>query len=118
NVEMEKEGFRWPPARLVWQNMENFEQEFLKRYTPCRPADLPIVSHQVAVVHAELLLVHPFRDGNGRLARWLADLMFSQAGFPLPDYLFIGRGAKKGRTRYLNGVKAGYNQNYDLLAAF
>jgi hypothetical protein len=30
------------------------------------------------VVHAELLLIHPFREGNGRLARWLADLMALQ----------------------------------------
>jgi hypothetical protein len=28
-----------------------------------------------------MLLVHPFRDGNGRLARWLAELMFFQAGY-------------------------------------
>ena len=34
----------------------------------------------IAMVHTELLLIHPFRDGNGRLARWLADIMAAQAG--------------------------------------
>ena len=32
----------------------------------------------VAIEHAELLLIHPFRDGNGRVARWLADVMAVQ----------------------------------------
>ncbi|MCH8978343.1 MAG: Fic family protein [Armatimonadetes bacterium] len=41
-----------------------------------------------AFVHGELLLVHPFREGNGRLARWLADLMAVQGGVPPLDWGF------------------------------
>ena len=72
----------------------------------------------MAEVHAELLLVHPFREGNGRLARWLADLMALQAGLPLPDYRFRGRGSGRERAVYLAAVKQGYPTRYDDLTAF
>ena len=72
----------------------------------------------MAVVHAELLLVHPFRNGNGRLARWLADIMAVQAGYPPPDYGFSGRGSQKRRAEYLTAVKRGYLEDYAPLARF
>ncbi len=117
-VEMEKGGFRWPPAYRVAQNMATLEQGLLQRYTPCRPASLDVVARHMAEVHAELLLIHPFRDGNGRLARWLADLMALQAGWPLPDYRFRGRGSEHERALYLAAVKQGYLTRYDDLTAF
>jgi hypothetical protein len=66
----------------------------------------------MAVVHAELLLIHPFRDGNGRLARWLADLMAVQAGLPVPDYALSGRGSTTRQEHYVAAVRQGYIQNY------
>ncbi len=36
----------------------------------------------MAVTHTELILVHPFREGNGRLTRLLNTLMALQAGLP------------------------------------
>ena len=39
----------------------------------------------VAKVHAELLFIHPFREGNGRTARLLASLMAAKAGYKLPE---------------------------------
>jgi cell filamentation protein len=98
--------------------MAAFEAGLLREHTPCRPAPLPEVSRRLAEVHAELLLIHPFREGNGRLARWLADLMALQAGCDLPEYGFRGRGAKGRRTYYLEAVKQGYIENYGALAAF
>ena len=117
-VEMEKEGFRWPPAHLVAQNMTVLEQGLLQRYTPCRPASPDGVARHMAEVHAEMLLIHPFRDGNGRLARWLADLMALQAGWPLPQYAFAGPGSRHERENYIKAVTQGYLTRYDLLAAF
>jgi cell filamentation protein len=62
--------------------------------------------------------LHPFRDGNGRLARWLADLMALQAGLPAPDYGFTGRGGKVRQREYLIAVGAGYVQDYEALTRF
>ena len=109
-VELSKGGFCWPPAHLVASNMERFEAGLLREHTPCRPAELLQVAQRMAEVHAELLLIHPFREGNGRLARWLADLMALQAGYVAPLYRFRGRGSKDNRARYLEAVKRGYLQ--------
>jgi cell filamentation protein len=115
-VELSKGGFRWPPARLVSDNMARLESGLLREHTPCGPAPLPETARRMAEVHAELLLIHPFREGNGRLARWLAALMAMQAGYPPPLFRFRGRGGKSNQSRYLEAVKWGYLQDYDALA--
>lgn len=117
-VEMSKGGFTWPPAMRVESNMEAFESGLLRTHTPCHSASLSEVSQRLAEVHAELLLIHPFRDGNGRLARWLTSLMAQQAGFPSPLLRFSGRNSKQERERYLQAVQQGYLQNYSALTAF
>lgn len=117
-VELQKEGFRWPPAERVTNNMRTFERDVLAPHTPCLPGALAEVACSIAVVHAEFLLIHPFRDGNGRLARWVADVMAGQAGYPLPLYRFQGKGSRAERARYLHTVQQGYLQNYDALTGF
>ncbi len=117
-VEMEKDGFKWPPAFRIMDNMERFSNEILTVHTPCNSIALSAICHSLAVVHAELLFIHPFREGNGRVARWLADLMAAQAGLPLPDYRLAGRGAKITGKRYISAVQQGYVNNYEPLTAF
>jgi len=117
-VELAKEGFAWPPAYLVTDNMAKFEADVLAAHTPCKADGVEAVSQSLAVVHAELLLIHPFREGNGRLARWLADLMAFQAGYAPPEYRFTGRGSRRVREQYLVAVIQGYQQNYEPLARF
>ena len=117
-VELAKGNFKWPPAYLVEQNMRALEWNTLNHLTPCRPGATGQVLQAMAVVHAELLLIHPFREGNGRLARWLADLMAAQAGLPLPGYRFSGRGALRERQMYLKAVQLGYGGDYQALADF
>jgi cell filamentation protein len=103
---------------MVPSNMERFEAGLLREHTPCCPAELLMVAGRIAEVHAELLLIHPFREGNGRLARWLADLMALQAGYGAPLYGFRGRGGRGNQARYLEAVKRGYLQDYAALSAF
>jgi len=117
-VDLTKEGFRWPPAHMVAENMERFDHERLRTHTPCAPGSLPQVALRIAEVHADLLLIHPFREGNGRLARWLAGLMALQADLPAPAYRFEGRGSRAERARYLAAVKRGYRGDYEDLRDF
>lgn len=44
-----------------------------------------------------MVLVHPFRDGNGRISRLLAILMALQAGLPILNFEHI---EGKGRNTY------------------
>jgi len=117
-VELQKGSFRWPPAFRVEQNMLGFEADSLRRNTPCRAENLREVARRIAEVHAELLLIHPFRDGNGRVARWLADLMALQAGLPAPRYDFDDKKSGGRNKQYLKDVVCGYGQDYEPLASF
>ena len=117
-VELAKTGFQWPPAYLVEKNMADCESSLLKTNTPCKTGPVADVALSIAKVHAELLLIHPFREGNGRLARWLADIMALQAGFPVPEYGFVGKGATVRQKLYLDAVKRGYIRDYQPLANF
>jgi cell filamentation protein len=118
SVEMEKGGFVWPPSYIVPENMARLEEEMLAKHTPCKPRELAPVCLSVAMVHADFLYIHPFREGNGRMARWLADIMITQAGYPLPAYRFAGTGSKRVREEYLQAVRRGYDQRYEDLARF
>jgi cell filamentation protein len=117
-VELSKAGFRWPPAYLLGSHMKRFEDTLLRKYTPCKPGSVSEVAVAMAKVHAEFLLIHPFRDGNGRMARWLSSLMALQADLSTPKYHFAGRGSVKERNRYLGAVMRGYLKDYAPLADF
>ena len=117
-VDVAKGGVAFPPAYLISDNMCVFEETVLNILTPCRSDEPHQACEDVARVHADLLLIHPFREGNGRLARWLADVMFAQAGLSIPDYGFTGRGAKLRRSKYLDAVIKAYCRDYSDLARF
>nr|VFJ60850.1 MAG: Fic/DOC family protein [Candidatus Kentron sp. DK] len=55
--------------------MMAFEEKELARFTPCNHMDEPALIQALARVHGEIVLIHPFREGNGRGARLLACLM-------------------------------------------
>ena len=65
-------------------------------------------------MHAELILVHPFRDGNGRLARLLALLMALQAGLPPLDFSPL---AGRGKRGYIMSIHAAMSRDYAPLTA-
>jgi len=89
--------------------MDGFERNVLRRYTPCRCKDLGDIVHALAVVHTELILIHPFREGNGRAARMLATLMGLQSELPPLDFGMMGGNSRKG---YFAAVQAGMRGDY------
>ena len=62
----------------------------------------------IAEVHTELVLIHPFREGNGRVSRLLATLMALQAGLPLLDFSAMN----EQKENYFAAVQAGLSRNY------
>ena len=67
------------------------------------------IVHALAVVHTELILIHPFREGNGRAARMLATLMGLQSELPPQDFGMMGGNSRKG---YFAAVQAGMSGDY------
>lgn len=110
HVMMSKGNFMFASPAYLPQLMADFEKEILVKYTPCIFKSRQDVISALAIVHAELILIHPFREGNGRIARLLAILMALQAGLPLLDF----SGLEKERQReYFSAVQHGMDRNYD-----
>ena len=108
-VNLGKDGFPFAAAAHIPSLMEQLEHDVLRRCTPCNFADRAAVTRALVETHVELVLIHPFREGNGRLARALSTLMALQAGLPLLDFSVI---AEKKRQEYFTAVRAGLDKNY------
>lgn len=108
-VNISKGGFAFAMSAQIPRLMEELEITVLAAKTPCNFDEPKNVIEALAVIHCELVLIHPFREGNGRLARLLATLMALQAGLPLLDFSGI-RGKK--REAYFAAVQAGMGRNY------
>jgi cell filamentation protein len=80
NVNISKIGFPFAAAKYLPETMKSFEEEMLNNI-PNKYMDLDMLISDVARVHGELLVVHPFREGNGRTARVLANLMCRKQGY-------------------------------------
>ena len=89
--------------------MQQLENDQLARLTPCSFDRRETVVKALAEVHVELILIHPFRDGNGRIARLLSVLMGLQAGLPPLDFSEL-QGVK--RDVYFAAVQAGMDRDY------
>lgn len=109
SVNVSKGGFPFAAAGLVPNLMQALERGALRQFTPCRFDNEQQQALAIATVHTELVLIHPFREGNGRCARLLAILMALQAGLPPLDF-----GGIRGqvRRRYIGAVHAGLDRNY------
>lgn len=109
-VNVSKDDFPFAAAREIPKLMAELEKGPLRQYTPCRFDSDDEVVKALAIVHTELMLVHPFRDGNGRAGRLLATLMGLQAKLPPLD--FTGIKGKK-RQEYFRAVRAGLGRHYE-----
>jgi len=113
-VNLAKEDFVFAAANQIPRLMEELEKGPLREFTPCRFDQIEKIAKSLAVVHTELVLIHPFRDGNGRVARLLATLMALQGGLPPLDFSGL-----KGRKRkeYFTAVRMGLDRDYRAMEA-
>ena len=108
-VSVSKGGFTFAVAGVIPGLMTEFEKGPLRRNTPCVFESREKVIEALAEVHVELLLIHPFREGNGRLARMLATIMATQAGLPILDFTLL---KGKIKEKYFAAVRAGMERDY------
>lgn len=108
-VNLTKGDLPFAAAAQVPRLMEIFERDVLRRNTPCGGTNAEQLAAALAVVHVELVLIHPFRDGNGRATRMLAVLMAAQADLPLLDFSGVTGRARAG---YFAAVRSGLDRDY------
>jgi cell filamentation protein len=108
SVNMGKGSFQFAAAHLVPRLMQDFNNKFLLVYTPCKGMNEGQLVTALATVHIEYILVHPFREGNGRLSRLLSTIMALQAGQPLLDFSYMD----ENKNEYFAAIQAGLD-NYD-----
>jgi len=109
SVNISKGNFNFAQARHIPTLLSEFERKQLNIFTPCNFKSREEVINALAEVHVELMLIHPFREGNGRLGRMLATLMALQAGLPILD--FSDWDGEK-REAYFAAVRAGMDRDY------
>ena len=109
SVNLSKGDFDFAVAHVIPTLLDEFERRQLRKYTPCLFPTHDEVAHALAEVHVELMLIHPFREGNGRLGRLLATLMALQAGLPILEF---GEIVDVRKEEYFAAVRAGLDRNY------
>jgi len=114
SVNMGKGGFAFAAAAQIPRLLSDFERNFLVRWTPCGQLSDTELIEAIAVTHVEFILIHPFREGNGRLSRLLADVMAVQADHAPLDYSEWER----RKPDYIAAIHAGFAGNYEPMCAF
>ena len=89
--------------------MDEFERDTLYKHTPCNFKSSERVIQALAKVHVELVLIHPFREGNGRVARILSTIMVFQAGLLMLNFKDI---TDRKRKEYFAAINRGLSRDY------
>lgn len=98
--------FAFPPPSRIKPLMKHFVSGIPALRETCHPVEV------AALIHARLVNIHPFVDGNGRAARLLMNLSLMQSGFPItiiPPVL---------RSEYLDAVKSGNREDFAPFVTF
>lgn len=91
------------PPELTQDYMANFEQ-----YIHFDEVDLLV---QVALIHCQFEMIHPFKDGNGRIGRLLIPLfLYYREMLPVPTF-YMSAYFEKDRTMYLEKLSAVSQKN-------
>jgi Fic family protein len=81
-------------------------------------AEIPVII-RAAMAHLNLTMIHPFSDGNGRMARALQTLVLARDGTPHPIFSSIEEWLGRNRQAYYDVLsvvgKGKWNPNNDVL---
>lgn len=115
SVNIEGWGRTFAVPAFIHANMQSFEDSFLSKLTPLRQAEIQETALHLAMIHGELVVIHPFRDGNGRTTRLLMDILINQAGLPEIDLRPINSDGP-AREAYFSAVSRTWHRDYKPLA--
>ncbi len=110
-VDMSKAAFRFAAAKFLDKQIKPFEEHFLQPYEKLTGYSKEALIVYLAKAHVEFILIHPFREGNGRMSRLLMDVLVTQAGFEPLDYSIWN----KHKEYYFAAIQTGVAGNYEYM---
>ena len=66
-----------------------------------------------ALLHLNLIAIHPFNDGNGRTARILAAMELVRDGIRSPELISIEAYLRRNRDEYIEALRTALGPSYD-----
>ncbi|AIY90117.1 cell division protein Fic [Geoglobus acetivorans] len=105
-VLIEKAEHEPPPAFEVPELMRELVEWYRKNRRSMHPFELAVL------LHTKFVTIHPFVDGNGRVARALMNFVLERNGYPT---LYLGLENREG---YLDAVAEGNKENYQPIIDF
>lgn len=108
SVNMQKDDYPFAAANFIPKLMADFDKRFLAVHTPCDGMDEARLVDALGICHIEFIVIHPFREGNGRLSRVLATVMALQAGMPPLDFSWMA----EHKREYFAAIEHGHAGNY------
>ncbi|MBM3202197.1 MAG: Fic family protein, partial [Chlamydiae bacterium] len=104
-------GYLPPPHFKVEPLMTQFIQELRERYIELKPNDNTAVIRLAAFAHTTIREIHPFVDGNGRLARMVMNAILMHKGLqPMSSY--------DSYANYFIAVRQSSTQDYTSFANY
>lgn len=103
-----KVHFEAPPSRDVPEEMQSFLSWFTAT-SPDGPEPLPGLT-RAGIAHLYFVSIHPFEDGNGRVARALAEKALSQA-IGQPSLIALSHVIQRKRAAYYDALEAANKRN-------
>lgn len=108
NANLAKDGFQFAAADRIPLLIMEFEKQHLSRFTELSTLSRAELAGFLAECHVEFILIHPFREGNGRLSRLLFDVLAVKAGFGVLDYSLWD----EHKEFYFKAIQAGVSGNF------
>ena len=95
------------PSPVVVQSLMDELVDWLRqdRRTP------PLV--RSALLHLNIIAIHPFNDGNGRTARILASMELVRDGVRSPELISIESYLRRNRDEYIDALRTTLGPSYD-----
>jgi len=103
----EKVHFEAPEAEKLQEEMAAFLEWF---NTPSESD--PVV--KAAIAHFWFVTIHPFSDGNGRIARAIAELALARADESAERYYSMSAQIEPARNEYYDSLKNGQQMTLDI----
>lgn len=103
-IQKPKVHFEAPPSDRMQAEMTRF----LEWVEQC---ELPALT-KAGIAHLHFVSIHPFEDGNGRIARALSEKLLAQA-LGQPSLLALSRQIERDRKHYYNALEAN-NKTLDI----